>query len=164
MTLWLFFWGRCWPHMHSDYGSTFAADPLKAIIGEIQTIWLALRMMGHFAVTVFTVANVLWLSQLQQSPPALARTDFCFQQRHCGPELLKNDHHWDLLLLLKLSLSCLCSLWQGPGNMFRNLKKKIPKQTIIMLADCAGAGETMEKWKCLICMMFSLKLITGWLS
>lgn len=29
--------------------------------------------------------------------------------------------------------------------MFRNLKKKIPKQTIIMLADCAGAGETMEK-------------------
>lgn len=35
----------------------FTADAFRAIICEIQTIWLALKVTGHFVGAVFIAAN-----------------------------------------------------------------------------------------------------------
>lgn len=53
----------CWlltpmaTYTHTDYGSMFAADAYRAIIWEIQTIWLALKVTGHFVGAVFSASN-----------------------------------------------------------------------------------------------------------
>lgn len=69
MTLWLCpklagCWRR-WPLTDSDYGSMFAADAFRAIIWEIQTTWLALKVTGHSVGAVITAANDITTSLLQ---------------------------------------------------------------------------------------------------
>lgn len=75
MTLWLCpKLTNCWrrrPLTDSNYWSIFAAEAFGAIIREIQTIWLVLKVTGHFVGAIFIVANV----RHQQPPPALAPTD-----------------------------------------------------------------------------------------
>lgn len=98
MTLWLCpklagCWRR-WPLTDSDYGTMFAADAFRAIIWEIQTTWLALKVTGHSVGAVFTAANDWIYTSLLQHwtqkilPP---KTALCSQipkmtstATHCG--------------------------------------------------------------------------------
>lgn len=45
------------PFTDSDYGSKFAVDAFRAIIGDIQTIRLDLNVAGQFVGAGFIVAN-----------------------------------------------------------------------------------------------------------
>lgn len=109
----------CWrrrPLTDLDYRSLFAVNAFKAIIREIQTIWLVLKVKGHFVGTVFIVANV-------------HRYDINSLLQHSSKQLLlsttalscllnsKNDKHGDFLYSLALT------------------KYKYPRQPILMQAD-----------------------------
>lgn len=69
----------------TDYGSMFAADAYRAIIWEIQTIWPALKVTGHFVGAVFSASNDInyFFSGVFPKQINLAETAPCTQ----GPEM-----------------------------------------------------------------------------